>query len=858
MNYSNENIFTEIQEKYNVKEVAEQLGIMLHRVGGSYRANSIFGNGEGENAFAVYPENNRWYDFMNKQGGDIVDLVATVKFNGDKGAAIRELMPEYVPEKIKIQKSQRDEFMKDVERWHNELFSNKPYAVRALAYLHSRGINDETIRRNKIGIKPQGPSWRLVLPYMDESGTHVLYFNTRCYDWGGKGENPNEQKYMKASHEKYSFLKNSIQGLHTLDRGKDFVVITEGTFDALSFDQAGYSVLCTNGGDFGKLTSQAIEKMKDFKKVVLAFDQDEAGKGFTYKMARELIKEHIPFDVIEHNIGKDISDYYQVKRNLDELIECPRMGTKWVVEECLAPQKPLEQMTISQRDTVKKHIKEFILEISPFTDDADITDIVNSLDKYFDKTWLNDIRRKGQKGMTEMEVIDVVKAHHKLIYNEKCGFYEYEDGVWKEKMNDQVGGHIMDVYGMNATGSKVDTTLRLLKKDKSIWSEIPLKGFNMLPRITLPNGTLHVDLETGTATFKQHSADDYTTVKLPYRYDENATCPNIEKFLDDVTCGNRKDQMLLEEFLGYLLLPDCRFQKALMLIGQGSNGKSVFVNLAKKMLGGTSGYVSTVEPSKLSKEFRLMPFKNSWLNISTDAESDLRGAEGEFKKIVAGEELEDSYKFHSPFSFPTRSKMMMCCNYFPTVADNSEGFMRRFLILNFKRRYVSPDRIVNENDRPIDINLEAKLEKELPGLLNLALKGLQRLLAQGHFTTTDEQEQLINEFIGQNVNSMTLIEDHEELFFEVKDTVKEGRTVDKRQVFSDYKKWSEATNEIPMSRKKFYSAITAIFARLGWKFKEKGNFWKFEDIKLANNADSIKDADKQNDEIKNGDIAAQE
>ena len=140
--------------------------------------------------------------------------------------------------------------------------------------------------------------------------------------------------------------------------------------------------------------------------------------------------------------------------------------------------------------------------------------------------------------------------------------------------------------------------------------------------------------------------------------------------------------MLLEEFLGYLLLPDCRFQKALMLIGHGSNGKSVFVNLAKKMLGGTSGYVSAVEPSKLSKDFRLMPFKKSWLNISTDAESDLRGAEGEFKKIVAGEELEDSYKFHSPFSFPTRSKMMMCCNYFPTVADTSEGFIRRWIIVN--------------------------------------------------------------------------------------------------------------------------------------------------------------------------------
>ena len=843
MNYSEENIFTAAQEKYGIEEVAEQLGIRLHKVGGSLRANSIFGDGEGENAFAVYPKSGRWYDFMNKQGGDVTDLVAVVKFNGDKYKALQELMPEFTSEKVKFQKTQRDKFMQDIERWHNDLMNpNKPMSVRALAYLHSRRITEATIKRLKIGVMASGSKQRFIFPYWDESGKKVLYFTTRRYDWSGHGEDENEPKYMKASLTAYPLLKNSILGLNTLDRDKDFIVVTEGMFDWLAFEQEGYSVISPNGGDFGKLTPQAVEIMKDFKMVYLAFDNDDAGREFAYKMSRELIKEHIPFNVVEHNIGKDIADYYQVQGTLDELIECCRMGTKWVVEECLAPKKPLEQMTISQRDTVKKHIRDFILEISPFTDDADITDIVNSLDKNFDKTWLTDLRRKGQKGMSEMEIIDVVKAQHKLMYNDKCGFYEYEDGIWKAKANDQVGGHIMDVYGMKATGSKVDNTLRLLKKDKSIWSEIPLNSFNMLPRVTFPNGTVHIDLETGTATLKQHNADDYTTVKLPYRYDEKATCPNIEKFLDDVTCGNKKDRMLLEEFLGYLLLPNCKFQKALMLIGEGSNGKSVFVNLAKKMLGGTNGYVSTVEPSKLSKDFRLMPFKRSWLNISTDSDSDLRGSEGEFKKIVAGEDLEDSYKFHSPFSFPTRSKMMMCCNKFPTVIDTSEGFIRRFLILKFKRHYVSPNRITNENDRPIDIDLEVKLEKELPGLFNLALKGLQRLLAQGQFTVTDEQEELINKFIGHNVNSMSLVEEHEELFFDVKDTVKEGKTVDKRKVYRDYKRWSEETNEFPMSRKKFYAAITMAFARLGWKFTEKDNFWTFEDIK-------IKDADEQTKDL---------
>ena len=835
-NHTDENIFAAVQEKYNVKEVAEQLGIMLHRVGGSYRANSIFGNGDGENAFAVYPENNRWYDFMERKGGDVVDLVATVKFNGDKGAAIRELMPEYVPEKIKIQKSQRDEFMKDVERWHNELFSNKPFAVRALAYLHSRGITDETIKKNKIGIMPQGPTWRLVFPYWDESGKSVLYFNTRCYDWSGHGENPNEQKYMKASLTKYPFLKNSIQGLHTLDRGKDFVVVTEGTFDALSFDQAGYSVLCTNGGDFGKLTPQAIEKMKDFKKAILVFDNDTAGHEFTYKLARELVKERITFEIAFPQKAKDVSELYEKYRDIamDLIFDTTRKGLNWCMEY-LKPSIPVSEMSAKDREKIMDKCKEFIKEVSPFTEPADIREMTMCLGKSFNKDWINDLIRTGKKGLDEVEINNLVIAQHKLMFNDKCGFYEYEDGIWKQKDDYYVGSYICKALGQFATGSKITSTLRHLKHRDEILSDIPLKSFNMLPRLTLMNGTVHFDLETRTVTFKQHSADDYTTVKLPYRYDDKATYKRWDKFLGEVTSGDKKTQKLLKEFAGYLLLPDCRFQKALMLKGEGSNGKSVFVNILKKMLGGSQGYVSFVEPSKLSKDFRLMPFKNSLLNISTDAESDLRGAEGALKKIVAGEDLEDSYKFHSPFSFPTRSKMIMCCNRFPTVNDTSEGFMRRFLLVEFKKHFIDADDVrPDHNEMAIDVNLERELEKELPGILNWAIEGLQELLAQGKFTETDEQKKLLKEFVSDNDHTVFFIDDvkKEGVIYEDKGDHLEGKKVKPQELFRRYRAWAEENLYYPKTRGKFFNVLRNMLKRMNIEFVEDETFWQFKDINV--------------------------
>ena len=88
-------IFEEVQARYDILEVAAELGIDLRRVGSTYRASSIAKDGGGEIAFTVYPDSNSWYDFKLNIGGDITDLVAFVKFDGDKKQALLELLPDH-------------------------------------------------------------------------------------------------------------------------------------------------------------------------------------------------------------------------------------------------------------------------------------------------------------------------------------------------------------------------------------------------------------------------------------------------------------------------------------------------------------------------------------------------------------------------------------------------------------------------------------------------------------------------------------------------------------------------------------------------------------------------------------------
>ena len=59
-------IFQEIREKYNIVEVARNLGLIVKEKGdaeGSHRADSLAPEGGGKNALALYEKKGTWYDF---------------------------------------------------------------------------------------------------------------------------------------------------------------------------------------------------------------------------------------------------------------------------------------------------------------------------------------------------------------------------------------------------------------------------------------------------------------------------------------------------------------------------------------------------------------------------------------------------------------------------------------------------------------------------------------------------------------------------------------------------------------------------------------------------------------------------
>ncbi len=823
-------IFQEVQERFDIIDVAEQLGIDLRRVGSTYRANSIAPDGGGENAFTVYPDSNSWFDFKLNIGGDITDLVAYYKFDGDKKQALLELMPERTRQ-IDRFLGERKKFEQDVEFYHKTIdeylslgkTDTLKTGHRYVEYLRSRGLTDEYIRKMKIGVDR---NWRLFFPYWGISGKKPVYFITRrCVDQYGR-ENENSPKYIKPDAEKYPFLHNCPWGLHTLNRGNEFLFITEGQFDSMLLDQAGASVLAPNGGDFSDAWDDVINFAKQFKHVILAFDNDEAGQDFTFKAGKRLIKARIPFKCANFT-GNDIAEFFQIGGKLDTLTRSATSGYCWIARKLTKRTSQngvmltgFADLSIAEREEVMSQFKEFLFDVAPLADDSDIEKIVYQVSEYFPADWLKATKKAAKKGPDELEYVQRVLERYNIKYDDRTGFYMYnKKGYWEHITPNEIKSLIIPVIGKKCTYTKLSAVTKLVMAQCQARELIT--DLDKLPVFSLKNLTLHLDYEHDKYFGTEHSPNDYVTMQASYNLIKDAKSTIFLPALHQIFDGNEDSITTLQEYFGYCMLNDCRFHKALFALGVGGNGKSVVTDVLRAMLGGLNqegkGLVSATMLSKLGKDFRTMVLKNSWVNISSETDVRVDGAEANFKIITSGEPIEDSYKGKDPVTFISRTKLIINCNEFPIFNDTSKGTTRRMLFVKFPINFVDEPR-EGTNEQKLDADLVAKIinnPEEMAGILIWALEGLRRILKNKGFTITKTQKKLMREYELYTNPIASFIDEKGDFFFNDDGSDKE---VQRSFFFNEFTEWMENSGEDKrlFSARRFYHLLENTFEAAGY------------------------------------------
>ena len=750
----------EIKNKLSCQEYLARRGVHVKNGG---RCVSPLRDGA-KNPTSFYVEDDHWYDFGVGSGGDVIDLAATLEYDGDVGKAIRGLAKELGLRKAPTP----DTWKQDIQHLCNRTAAyHAALTPGDYAYLASRGFTSEDAARLMIGRVTDGYlKGRLFLPYFKNGA--VVYYATRAMP----GASFQENKYMKAAQAESASYQHVPWGLQTLNRPSDVLIISEGYFDAISWEKEGYPVISPITGNFSKSQwPDVIAACRMFKKVLVIFDNDKvshAGDTFTARTAQMLFRHRIPFQVARTPEDiKDVNDYYANGGSLKKLVDTAQDGLKFIAAQ--------------YNDVLE--LKDFILSIHRFTDPTAIASVLASLSEKFSSMELKSIQKAAETAPSESLIVDEIIEKHNIIYVDQVGFYEWDKQVWNKISEGMVKNYADICYGKRfATAQRVNAVCNLLKS-RSIRDVV----FDRNPVLTFQNGTLEIE----TGRFRASSEADYCSICMDYNYDPEARCPQWERFIESVTNDDARRMEILQFISGYVLFPTCKHQKVFILVGAGGNGKSVYLEVIQKLFGDKN--VTHIEPTGLAQEFQRIRLKDSLLNIGADINSDFsRGEIREWMlKIADGTTVQACYKGLNHIDFIPRCKLVYACNAMPT-AEIINGLNRRLQFIDFPCQFVEYPDPKNPLQRPRDIDIIPKLLSELPGIFNWCYEGYKMLTTVGYFTDAPEQEQLMRQFEQTSNPIMVFCEDY----------VFKG-TLTRDEIYGWYKDWCETTGHKAMSRERF-------------------------------------------------------
>ena len=296
-------------------------------------------------------------------------------------------------------------------------------------------------------------------------------------------------------------------------------------------------------------------------------------------------------------------------------------------------------------------------------------------------------------------------------------------------------------------------------------------------------------------TLEEHTPDYCSTVQLNVTYDKNADCPLFKQFLSDAMGGDMGQVRLIQEILGYFLIPVNFAQKCFLMVGVAAAGKSVLLRVLNEVLLGRKN-VSNVSWQALNERFKTAELFGKLANIFADLPTKNIEDNGIFKALVGEDYLTVEKKNKNPFSFTSTARLIFSCNSIPkNYGDRSEGFYRRLTIIRFNRS-------VPEEKR--DKNLVDKFRAEADGIFWFALEGLRRLMQQGfNFSETEVNRHELQQYREESDSVLSFIRDNCE--------IGGGFSAGSTELFNAYKVYCEECGLRPYSQKSFVQQITALY-----------------------------------------------
>jgi P4 family phage/plasmid primase-like protien len=337
--------------------------------------------------------------------------------------------------------------------------------------------------------------------------------------------------------------------------------------------------------------------------------------------------------------------------------------------------------------------------------------------------------------------------------------------------------------------------------------------------IPLSNGLLDIS-DPSRPVLLPHTARFFSPNLLPFPYDPNWPYPKrFMGILEDQfgKTGDKDEDVqsknALLEYLALTLIPELKYQKFLILLGEPGTGRSTLMDCFIEVLGERNH--GSIEVQALSSahgkagliDKLLITFNDSRVADAQDTTTALQF----LLQLVGGDKQHIDPKYKDTLTAKLLARAIMICNILPNFRDITSGIERRILVVWFQRKILNP----NPN-----LAQEIK-EYERPGILNVLLKHLSELQTRGHFIQPQRSQECIDEMRESASNLFGYLQE----CCQEGDCEEESDRVLARDAYQVYKLYIKQTGTRPLSLTEFRNKLPIAADRIWDNGLRQGRPW---------------------------------
>lgn len=334
----------------------------------------------------------------------------------------------------------------------------------------------------------------------------------------------------------------------------------------------------------------------------------------------------------------------------------------------------------------------------------------------------------GPDGIMAVRAAQRVLDMGPLMVDAQGVFWVYRGGVWRpDETGIEVRRRTVRLLGERYRPTHFRTVREVLSTLCERFTVAPAT-----PVINFGNGMLRWAGDPDPVLVEHHP-EFMSTVRIPLDWEPAAVCPLFDAFLAAAVPEDDRDRAW--QVLGYLMMSGNPLQRMFMLTGTGGNGKGVYLNVIRALLGDEN---TAAEPLHDLAETRFSAGElfGKLANICGDIDATYIQNTGKIKELCGDDRMKGEFKNERQFYFKFWGKAIFSANAIPGAADSSRGWTRRWEVVPFPYAPTKPDPTLS--DRIV--------ASELPGIAVRAVYALRDLMVVGEFSRGESADLAHSEF----------------------------------------------------------------------------------------------------------------